>query len=107
MITIRLNYPYREDIDSYHLPLPETFDAKGVCVLIFRDSADYYHYLDQLCDLVDNLEFDLQARYLRHNADKLKFCKQYLTLLAEVKINLFAGGSGHQSVLKSNGANHQ
>jgi hypothetical protein len=106
MITIRLNYPYREDIDSYHLPLPETFDVKGVCILTFSDSADYYHYLDRLCDQVDNLEFDLQARYLRHKADKLKFCKQYLTLLADARVDLFEAG-GHQSALKSNEANHQ
>jgi hypothetical protein len=82
MITIRLNYPYRQDIQSYQLPLPETYEISDVCILLFSNPGEYYHYLDRLCDLVDELEFTRLGAYTRQKACKLEFCKRYIAILA-------------------------
>jgi len=89
MITTQLNYPYPEDIKSYSLPLPETFKTKGVCVLLFNDITEYYDYLGRLCDLVDELEFNLPGAYTRQKADKLEFCKRYLIVLASARLAVY------------------
>jgi hypothetical protein len=82
MITIRLDYPYRDDLRGYGIPLPETFEVKDICVLLFDGTGDYYDYLGSICDVVDDLEFNWLMGYTRQKADKLKFCKRYLALLA-------------------------
>jgi len=82
MITIRLNYPYNQDLHSLDMPLPKTFEMKDVCVLLFDGLDEYYSYLNQICDLVDEIEFNRLIKYSRLKAEKLRFCKQYLELLA-------------------------
>lgn len=87
LITIRLNYPYREDIKSYKVPLPDTYNAGDVCILLFHDTDDYFHYLDSICDMVDELEFNPMAPYQQKKNEKLNFCKRYLELLADADIS--------------------
>jgi hypothetical protein len=82
MISIRLNYPYHQDLRSFEVPLPQTAELRDACLLLFKDTGDYYRYLNQLCDLVDEMEFSRLASYSRPKAEKLRFCKQYLEHLA-------------------------
>jgi hypothetical protein len=87
MITIRLNYPYKEDLYSFNIPLPRTFEVKGVCVLLFDDTDTYCLYVNELCDMVDEMEFDRRTSYSRLKTEKLRFCKDYLELLTGMGLN--------------------
>ena len=86
MISIRLHSPYRQDLCSFGVPLPQTTEIRDACLLLFKDADHYYRYLSQLCDLIDEMEFSRLTGYSRPKAEKLWFCKQYLEHLAGAPI---------------------
>jgi hypothetical protein len=62
--------------------MPQTSEVGDACILLFKDSGDYDRYLNQLCDLIDEMEFSRLTGYSRLKAEKLRFCKQYLAHVA-------------------------
>ncbi|HEX3934606.1 MAG TPA: hypothetical protein VHW43_07990 [Puia sp.] len=82
MITIRLLYPYQQDLCSYGVPLPELIGTKDVCILLFEDASEHDTYLNLVCDIVDKIEYSRRSRYNKLEAEKLGFCRRYLELLA-------------------------
>jgi hypothetical protein len=87
-IQISLAYPFREDLQSYGLPLPEYVLVKEGAVLLFPDQDAFYRYAGQICRLVDELEENRFFKYNRLKMQKLQCCERLLQALAAAPLTI-------------------
>lgn len=58
MISLLLEYPDNKEVIYKKLPLPNHISTKDLCLLTFPTILEYDRYVNEICDLIDELQFN-------------------------------------------------
>jgi hypothetical protein len=83
MISLLSEYPDNTEVIYNKLPLPNHISTKDLCLLTFPTVLDYDLNVNEICDLIDELEYDHFFHHDDHNILKLCFLKDFVNLLVE------------------------
>lgn len=86
MIIVKLGYQFQEDIETYHLPLPEQFETTDQFIMKFNTAKEFFLYSMELTDVRDRLEFEVIMNRKAQKLNKLVFCKKLIKCMDQVKI---------------------
>lgn len=83
MISLLLEYPNNHEVVYNKLPLPNHISNKELCLLTFPSVLEYDRYINEICDIRDELEYNYFFNIGYNDILKLSFCNIYLKLLIE------------------------